>query len=76
MARKQLYELSKRSVSTITVTLFPSLRGYFQIILNENSTVIEGDCEVSLRSSSQQPPLPLVIYVKCDRVQPRIEPVT
>ena len=28
--------------------------------------------EVSLRFSSQQPP---VIYVKCDRLQPRIEPV-
>ena len=34
---------------------------YFQIILN--TTVIEGDCQVSLRSSSQQPP---VIRVKCD----------
>ena len=41
-------------------------------IKNENETVIEGDCEVSSRSSSQQPP---VTYVKCDRLQPRIEPV-
>ena len=39
----------------------------------ENSTVIEVDCEVSLRSLSQQPP---VTYVKCDRLQPRTEPVT
>ena len=37
----------------------------------ENSTVIEGDCEVSLRSLSQQPPIK---YVNCDRLQPRIEP--
>ena len=28
---------------------------------------------MSLRSSSQQPP---VTYVKCDRLQPRIEPLT
>ena len=39
----------------------------------ENSTVNEGDCEVSLRSLSQQPPIK---YVNCDRLQPRIEPVT
>ena len=39
----------------------------------EKSTVIVRECEVSLRSSSQQPP---VIYVKCDRLQRRIEPVT
>ena len=45
----------------------------FKLYWTENSTVIEGDCEVSLRSSSQQPP---VIYVKCDRLQPWIEPVT
>ena len=40
---------------------------------NGDSTVIEGDCEVSLHSSSQQPPIK---YVNCDRLQPRIEPVT
>ena len=33
---------------------------------------IEGECEVSLRSSSRQPS---GIYVKCDRLQPRIEPI-
>ena len=53
-------------------------RGYFQIVLNEkfNSYIerkIEEDCEVSLRSSSQQAP---VEYDECDRFQPRIEPVT
>ena len=33
----------------------------------------EGDCKVNLRASSQNPP---GLYVKCDRLQPRIEPVT
>ena len=38
------------------------------------ATVIEGDCDMmSLRSLSQQLP---VKYVKCDRFQQRIEPVT
>ena len=46
---------------------------FFKLYWTENSTVIEGDCEVSLRSSNQPPP---VKYVKCDRLQPRIEPVT
>ena len=41
--------------------------GYFHIILNSNSITIEGDCKVSLRSSSQQAP---GIYVKFDRLQP------
>ena len=45
----------------------------FKLSWTENSTVIEEDCEVSLRYSSQQPP---VKYVECDRLQPRIEPVT
>ena len=39
--------------------------------LTENSTVIEGDCQVSLRFLSQQ-----LINVKSDRLQPWIEPVT
>ena len=45
------------------------IKGYFQIIVDRefNSTVTEGDCEVSLRSSSPQPPGK---YVKCDRLQP------
>ena len=41
----------------------------------KNSTVIEGDCKVSLCSSSQQP-FVIPVYVKCNRLQPRIEPVT
>ena len=45
----------------------------FKLYRTENSTTIEGDCKVSLRSSSQQPP---VTYVKYDRLQPRIKPVT
>ena len=28
----------------------------FKLYLTENSSIIEGDCEVSLHSSSQQPP--------------------
>ena len=43
------------------------------LLKTKNSTLVEGDCEVSLRSSSQQSP---GIYVKCDRLQPRIELVT
>ena len=39
----------------------------------ENRTVIEGDSEVSLRFSRQQPP---DIHAKCDQLQPQIEPVT
>ena len=51
--------------------------GYFQITVywTENSTVFEGDCEVSLHSLSQQP-LVILVYVKCDRLQSRIELVT
>ena len=45
----------------------------FKLYRTENSTVIEGECEVGLRSWSLQPP---VKYIKCDRLQPRIEPVT
>ena len=43
------------------------------LIERKNSTIIKGDCEMSLRSSSQQPP---GIHVKCDRLQPRIKLVT
>ena len=46
---------------------------HFQIILNWNSTVIEEDCEVSLRFLSQQPPGK---YVECNQLQSRIKPVT
>ena len=45
----------------------------FELYSTENSTVIEGVCEVSLRSLTQQPSR---IYVKCDRLQPSIKPVT
>ena len=51
--------------------IWPPLRcfynnyGCFEIILNR--TVIEGDCEMSLRSCSQQPP---GVHVKCNRPQP------
>ena len=38
-----------------------------------NSTVMEADCEVSLRFSSRQPPGK---NVKCVWLQPRMEPVT
>ena len=35
--------------------------------------MIDGDCEVRLRSSSQKPP---DMCVKYDQLQPRIEPIT
>ena len=43
-----------------------SMSIFFQQLIEEN-------CEVSLRSSNQQPPN---TYVKCDRLQPWIEPIT
>ena len=42
----------------------------FKLYWSENSGAIEGDCEVSLRSSMHQS------YVRYDRLQPWIEPVS
>ena len=54
--------------SSHTDTLsFPTKTSYPGEWWTENSTVIEGDSEVSLRSSSQQPP---GIFVKHDRPLP------
>ena len=45
---------------------------FFKSLKRKLKNIIEGDCEVRLRSSSQQPPS---IYVKWNWFQPRIEPV-
>ena len=45
---------------------------FFTLYRTESSTVIAGDWEVSLCSSSHQSP---GIYVIRDRLQPQIEPV-
>ena len=55
------------------------VRNYRELII-EQCRLTERDFEVSLRSSSQQPPdiirSHICLYIKCDLLQPWIEPVT
>ena len=60
-----LVKWGKPADVTIAADQLVSLVRDFQIMLN--TTVIEGDCEVSLRFSREQPP---AIYVEFDRFQP------
>ena len=50
----------------LSVCNFLNIFSNFKLSLNENLIVIERDCKMSLRSSSQQPS---GIWVKCDRLQ-------
>ena len=66
-----LHEHESTKSSEFSEVIIETIIFYHFVVVSwtKNSAAIEveGDCEVSLRSSSQQPP---DINVKCDRLQP------